>query len=274
MEHLFELANQTTQKRIPPIMKKISQATILLLLSYNLASACECPIITFTERFTRSDFVAEIRITKNFDNEGEEELYKSDIQILNLYKGDSINSIYVAGRSDGEMGSSCSIYIRENTVLFAYANKNRGGKFTIGMCSGLTYTKNHRYIYDRGIQRERAMLSILKNKNIVFTDKIRYGPRSTLHSDLGQFDGIKLNKNFALFEITFASDLTIKSVTKISGFRRRLDRNLVEMLDKSKWGSSDNGIRDSIPDNSKLLIGIYYYPKEVENPSFLSLFDL
>ena len=238
------------------------------------ANACDCSIRYFTEMYSQSDFVAEIRITKNFDNEGEQELYKSEIQILNLYKGDSINSIYVEGRSDGKMGSSCSIFIRANTELIAYVNKNGNGKYIIGMCSGFTYTKNHRYIEEREINQERAMLSLLKKKNIVYTDKIDYGPRSTIHFYLGQFDGIKLKKNYALFEITFGTDLTIKSVTKISGFRRQLDRKLLEMLDKSQWGSNDNGIKDSVPDNSKFLVGIYYYPKEDENPSFLSLFDL
>ena len=111
-------------RMLPAIIRKILQIRILLLLSYISSNACDCPIRTFTEVYTQSDFVAEIRITKNYDDEGEQELYKAEIQNINSYKGDSVNAIYEGGKSDGKMGSSCSIYIHENTELIAYANSD------------------------------------------------------------------------------------------------------------------------------------------------------
>src|SRR5690554_7160548 len=56
--------------------------------------------------------------------------------------------------------------------------------------------------------------------------KITYREKSKLHKNLEQFKGIELDKNFGIYEITFASDLTIKSVTEISGFQNAIDKKI------------------------------------------------
>ncbi len=47
-------------------------------------------------------------------------------------------------------------------------------------------------------------------------------------------------------------------------------RSLIDIIKKTEWTSFDRGVKDKVPENSKLLIGIYYYPEEKGNPSFLS----
>ncbi|WP_299675800.1 hypothetical protein [uncultured Tenacibaculum sp.] len=246
-------------------MKKILQITIFLFSIGIFACTCEDPNVT--EKFIESDFVAKARIVKNYKNESSKELYKADIVISELFKGNELKSIYIAGRSDGGIGSSCAIFIPENTELIVYARKNKDGKYSVGMCSGLLYLNK------RNLKRQKRELDILKmfkSKNIDFTNKINYREKAKLHKDLEQFKGIELEKSYGIYEITFESDLTISNVTEISGFGNLVDQKLIKIIKNTEWSSFDKGIKDKVPDNSKLLIGIYFYPKEKGNPSFLS----
>ena len=250
-------------------MKNILQIIIFLFSIGIYACTCDSPKIT--EKFIESDFVAKARIVKNYKNESSSELYKADIIISELYKGSKLKSIYVAGRSDGGIGSSCAIFIPENTELIVYARKNKDGKYSVGMCSGLLYLNK------RNLKRQKRELEILKmfkSKSISFTDKINYRERAKLHKELEQFKGIELDKNYGIYEITFTSDLSIKSVIEISGFKTPIDLKLIEIIKKTEWTSFDKGVKNKVPENSKLLIGIYFYPKEKGNPSFLSQFYL
>ncbi|MFD0992565.1 hypothetical protein [Tenacibaculum geojense] len=115
---------------------------------------------------------------------------------------------------------------------------------------------------------------MFKSKNIDFTDKINYREKAKLHKDLEQFKGIELEKSYGIYEITFAQDLTIKNVAEISGFKNSIDEKLIEIIKITEWTSFYKGMKDKVPENSKLLIGIYYCPKEKENPSFLSQYYL
>ena len=250
-------------------MKKILQITFFLFSIGVFACTCDDP--KATEKFIESDFVAKARIIKNYKNESSRELYKSDIIISELYKGEELKSIYVAGRSDGGIGNSCAIFIPENTELIIYARKNKDGIYSVGMCSGLLYLNK------RNLKRQRRELEILKmfkSKNISFTDKINYTEKATLHKKLRQFKGIELDKSYAIYEITFSQDLTIKNVTEISGFKNSIDEKLIEIIKTTEWTSFDKGVKDKVPENSKLLIGIYFYPNEKGNQSFLSQYYL
>ena len=250
-------------------MKKILQITIFLFSIRVFACDCDPPKIT--EKYTQSDFVANVTIIKIYPNQKNEHGYRADIKINELYKGDRLKSIYVYGRSDNGIGTSCDIYIPENTNLIAYASKNKDGNYGIGMCSGLLYLNKTN---QKRQKRELDILKTFKSKNINFTDKISYREKAKLHKELQQFKGIELDKKYGIYEITFASDLSIKNVIEISGFQNPINKKLIEIIKKTEWTSFDKGVNDKVPDNSKLLIGIYFYPKEKENPSFLSQYYL
>lgn len=250
-------------------MKKILQIS-LLLFSIGVF-ACDCMPPNLTEKFSKSELVAKVKIIKNYSNQGSEELYTADIVIDELFKGESTKSIIIAGRSDGKMGSSCSMFIPENTELIIYTSKNKNGKYVVGMCSGLLR------FYDWNIKKQKNELDILrtlKSKNINFTNKISFRPESNLTNELKQFNGIELENKYGIYEIIFKSDLTIKSVNKIIGFDNPIDSKLIGIIEQTKWTSFDKGVKNKVPDNSKLLIGIYYYEQEKANPSFLSQYHL
>lgn len=250
-------------------MKKIFQ--LILFLCTGSVFACSCGITSIVDEYIKSDFVAKVKIIKNYKNESEAvELYKTDIEISEVYKGEVLESIFVLGRNDQYMGSSCAIFIPENTELIVFAFKDIDGKYKIGMCSRLVYLNNP-FAYD--IIQELEILEMFKSKNIVFTDKTHYQEKSDkLYYDLLQFKGIKLKMAYGFYEIVFNSELKIKNVTKVSGFGNRIDRKLIEIIKKSEWYSYINGVRNKVPEDSKLIIGIYFRSKTQDESSYLKHF--
>ena len=224
-----------------------------------------------TQKYVQSDFVANITIIKIYPNKKNEHGYKADIKINELFKGEKLSSIYVYGRSDNGIGTSCDIFIPSGTKLIAYASKNTQGNFGIGMCSGLLYFKNKN---SKRNNREIEILKLFKERGITFTDKINYREKATLNKELKQFKGIEVKNTFGIYAITFDSNLNIKYVSEISGFGTTIDKKLMEILKKTEWNSFNKGIQNKVPENSKLLIGIYYYPREKGNQSFLTHYFL
>ena len=111
---------------------------LIIFISF-LASpvlACDCSDIKFADKFTQSDFVAKARIIKVYPNKNDQEIYKVDILIIDLFKGEKLKSVYIEGRSDGKKGSSCNTVIPKNTELIIYASKNGNNQFSFGSCSG------------------------------------------------------------------------------------------------------------------------------------------
>ena len=260
-------------------MKKILQL-IIFLFSIGI-SACDCDPPKITEKYIESDFVANVTIIKIYPNKKNEQGYKADIQINELFKGERLKSIYIYGRSDNGFGTSCDIFIPINTKLIAYARKNIDGNYGIGMCSGIMYLEYSRFFKKktlknkRELEKENRELEILKtfqDKNIKYTSKIRYSEKSKLHNDLEKFKGIKLDKNFGLYELNLSPDFKIKNIKLISGFENPIDKKLIDILSETEWTSYKSGKEIKIPDNSKLLIGIYYYGNG--NQSFLTQYYL
>ena len=116
-------------------------------------------------------------------------------------------------------------------------------------------------------KRELEILNVFKSNNINFTNKRYYIEDTDLYKDLEQFKGVQLSKEFAIYEITFSTDLTIKEVAIISGFDHPIDFKLIKIIKKTQWRSTPHKENQA---NHKLLFGIYFYPEENGIESFLS----
>ncbi|MEK6478108.1 hypothetical protein WJR50_11255 [Catalinimonas sp. 4WD22] len=240
--------------------------------------ACSCDTPGIIEKYLKADFVAVAKITKVYSNEGEAETYKSDIQIDELYKGEALKSIYVYGRSDGEMGSSCAIFIPENTRLIVYARKNEEGKYGIGMCSGLVYLNDKSVIQLDKQRKELQILNTFKANGLNSAPKLSFWNNELrnrgLSDSLDRFKSLRLDKSFGIYAMSFNSDLTIKNVEVLSGYNDSVDAQLISILKNCIWGKQMNIRGDIHPEKRKQLIGIYFYEEERGNPSFLSQFYL
>ena len=260
--------------------KKFNKLFILFLALYaGETFACTCMPRKFAEKYVQSDFVAVAKIIKVYQNEGEEELYKADILIRDLFKGENLKSIYIEGRSDGKKGSSCSIFIPENTELIIYAIKNGNNQFSFDSCSGYLILKQEGKNRKNTEKRELDMLHVLQARHINYTNKIVFAKKMGFSEELKQYKGIQLSKSYAIFELTFSSDLKLKSLDIISRFENEVDNELVKMLEKSSWLSVDVKsqyviIKDIVPEGSKVLVGFYFYEAEGAYESFVSEHDL
>ncbi|MFJ1435736.1 hypothetical protein ACILFN_10395 [Capnocytophaga canimorsus] len=257
-------------------MRKLLFFAFLFTLSSIYACSCEYP--PFMERYIKADLVARVKIVKN--HLPQSEYYKSEIETLELFKGKPLTEIYVWG-----VGTSCEMYISESTeaIIFAYEDKN--GKYTIDACCEIinlsekftdfdtNNTEFQSYInrVENSKNRKIEVLRFLKSKKIDFTSKIEYSEIG-LHEALKKFDGAKFKKRFAIFEIAFTHDVKIKSIKKISGFGRKIDKEIIDILKNIQWSSYDKGIKNKIPEGSKTLIGLYHIEEDFERSNFITYF--
>lgn len=104
--------------------------------------ACTFDEPMMTENYTTVYFMAKAKIIRNYTNADSSNLYKAELSISELFKGESLNYIYVAGRGDVIPGNSSDLFIPKNTEQIVYAIKDHNGNYKIGMCSGLLYLNN------------------------------------------------------------------------------------------------------------------------------------
>lgn len=251
---------------------------IILTAICNDATACVCLPIRFREKFTESDFVAHVKVVKVYKNEGDDPFYKSDILIYDLFKGERIATIQIEGSSiPNERRSSCDLFFPENTELIVYASKKPDGQYHFDSCSGSVQITG-KYENEK---RELAMLHDLRQHHINFTSKISFYKMGDFKTELEPFNNIKqLSKAYALFEITFSSHLTVKSVKVVSGFGTDIDDKLKAILQNAEWLSTSYDtpqntiIKNEVLEDSKLLMGFYFYPSDKGYESFVSEYDL
>ena len=236
-----------------------------------------CMPAKFAEKYIQSDFVARVKIVKVYKNEGNDQFYKSDLLIRELYKGNNITSIDIEGSSiPDERRGSCGLFFPTNTELIIYATKKSDETYIFDSCSG-TVKITGRYTSE---QRELDMLNSLKSLHYNHTDKIWFFKKQGFDQELASFNGVQSNKVYGLYEITFSSGLVVKSVRLVSGFSNEIDDKLIRILKDSEWATSiydssaSTVIKNHVPDNSKHLVGFYFYPPEKGYESFVSEYDL
>lgn len=241
---------------------------VLLIFGYKASLACKCEMPSVAVSYVSADFVARFKILKVYPNQEEDDFYKADIEILELYKGKKIESIYIGGRSDGKLGTSCDVFFPEGSDLLVAARAEPNGKILFGACS---------FTYDFNRSRDDRLYAL---KAIEFLSE-RYG-ELTLHyrprvsSDFYDFlfskKGIQLNEEFAIFEVVLDDLISPSGVKIIKGFGGEVDSELADELLKSKWEIRFYPKEDKIDGTISVIVPVFYYPKERGKESFLSSF--
>gem|GEM_PF-1100146 len=241
--------------------------TLLILLLGNQAFACRCSFPSPIDGFTSGDFVGRIKIIKVYPNHDNEELYKADVEILEYFKGPKITSIFIAGRSDGKIGSSCAVFYPEGSDLLVVAANDRNGKLRFGMCSFKIDFKNNSRSDLRNLEVIRAMSAY----DSTFTGKFNSIISSNFSEFLETRKGITLSEKFAIFEVTLDDRVNPSQVKVVKGFDSILDDEIINELLNSTWKikfyRSDYEIEGVI----KVIVPVYYYPKQDEYDSFISI---
>lgn len=241
--------------------------TLLILLLGNQAFACRCSFPSLIDGFTSGDFVGRIKIIKVYPNHDNEELYKADVEILEYFKGPKITSILIAGRSDGKIGSSCAVFYPEGSDLLVVAATDRDGKLRFGMCSFKIDFKNNYRSDLRNLEVIRAMSAY----DSTFTEKFNSIISSNFSEFLETRKGITLNEKFALFEVTLDDRVNPSQVKVVKGFDSILDDEIINELLNSTWKIKFHRSDYEIEGVIKVIVPVYYYPKQDEYDSFISI---
>lgn len=247
-----------------------------LLLFCVPAMACNCYLQHELECFMRSDFVVKAKIVKGYQDNREEGIYSiSDywiqIEPLERYKGVSPDTLKVMG------GSMCTLILRENTTWLIYA-KLYEGNFVIDYCSGSFQIDKYKFYrnppkqlqakHKQKVDKKLQILEVLKMNNINYTYRHEFKVvLEDLYEKLKVFDGIILNDKFAIFEISFNDKGKVYDLKMLDGFNNTIDDELSELILHLDFSLRN---KNEIDFPFKWLIGIYYYEREEEYPSFLS----
>ncbi|PZX59181.1 tissue inhibitor of metalloproteinase [Algoriphagus ratkowskyi] len=238
---------------------------IFLVLS-DQALACRCAFSTPSDRFLSADFVGRIKIVKVYPNEADNKPYKADVEIIEHFKGDKIKSIYIAGRSDGSLGSSCDVFYPEGSDLLVFARNDSGGRVSFGMCSFPIDFKNNR---DKD-QRDLESIRVLSKYDSTLTATYEPIISSSFSEFLESKKGIELKEQYALFEVILNDQVCPSEINLIKGFEAEIDSEIIDELFKSTWEIRFHRKEDSVEGALKVIVPVYFYLPERGEKSFLS----
>ena len=222
--------------------------------------------MNITERISTSDFIAKVKIKKIWLDSKNKKFHNIEIEVLDLYKGISTKKMKIYS---AQM-TSCAFLTPENTTWLVFASKDKDGILSFGFCSGSQNLDKNL----SSVQRKMQMLKYLKSQKISMTSKNNVA--FVINSDsLKKFNGLTESKNnFALYEIVINKDLSIKSVKPIKEFQTNgINNEILEIL-KTKSKVYPRNRESAISEEEKIIIPLFYYPKEKNDKSFISPYDL
>ncbi len=239
---------------------------IFSLFISNLVFACSCIPMNLNERISSSDFIVKAKIKKIWIDNRDKYLHNIEIEILDLYKGVATKKLKIYS---AQM-TSCSFFTPQNTTWLIFASKDKDGILKFGYCSGSQNIEKN----PNSIERKIKVLKYLKTEKINLNSKNDIA--FVINSDsLKKFNGLTESKNnFALYEIVLNKDLSIKSVKPIKEFQTNEINNEILDILKTKSKVYARNRESAISEEEKIIIPLFYYPKEKNNKSFISPYDL
>jgi len=217
-------------------MKKCFFITVLLILLSNSIYACYCSTLsTISSSYQSADFVATIKILKNYKNTpSNNEYYKADIEILDHYKGKKYKSIYILGSNGGNTSNSCGTFIPEGETRLIFGNPYLNG-IAIYLCSSFHKPLQSYYQRDEITKKLNILKKFAKNYTIQLNDDLYpYDFKQTLNKDSSNYFSLiklKVNKDGNLKTIQFLTEdnKTLKNnyenyFRTIVNFKKRLKR--------------------------------------------------
>lgn len=257
------------------LIKKLLLFFLMLIAKETFS--CDCIVTSLISKYEQSDFIATIKIFKVIKDENNKDYHDIDFELINLYKGTSINKLKI----ESELNSSCSFLPSENTTWLIFASKDHNGFLSFGACSGseqidrvfdLIKYPNLDVKYKKIIDLKLEVLDFIKENKLAVDNKFKLMP-----IDYGLcLDGLKgfIEKDrFAVYELIVNRDLSIENIRILKRFNNKnLSKKLTVCLRNNLKITARNV--DSIPEKAKIIMIYFYYSAEKENPSFVSTWDL
>lgn len=187
------------------------------------AYACKCHYQSFGENYAQNDFIAEIEIVKTYDipseSDNNERLYKADIKILKLYKGNPVSSILIKGKIGQISGPSCEIEIKNGEKMLVYLSSEYN--YTMSSCTPKTFLDNNKINIVR-----KALDFMVKNK-ITNSDVFYFAD-----NHFKNFKNLDAKNFFAVYKIKVNSKSKANSIQTLQSFGSSKDFQVTEIIRK------------------------------------------
>ncbi|MFZ2784949.1 MAG: hypothetical protein WAZ36_11145 [Sediminibacterium sp.] len=257
------------------LIKKLLLCFLILIAKETFS--CSCVNTPLLEKYQRSDFIATIKILKVIQDENNKDYHDIDFELINLYKGASINKLKI----ESVLNSSCSFLPSENTTWLVFASKDHNGFLSFGACSGseqidrefdLAKYPNLDVKYKKSIDLKLKVLDFIKGNKLAIDNKFKLMPID-YRLCLDGLKGFNEKDRFAVYELIVNRSLSIENIRILKRFNNKdLSKKLTDCLRDNLKITARNV--DAIPEKAKIIMIYFYYSAEKENPSFISLWDL
>ncbi len=257
------------------LIKKLLLCFLMLIAKETFS--CSCALTPLLEKYQRSEFIATIKILKVIQDEKNEDYHDIDFELINLYKGTSINKLKI----ESVLNSSCSFLPSENTTWLIFASKDHKGFLSFGFCSGtkqidrefdLVEHPNLDVKYKKSIDLKLEVLDFIKGNKIVVDNKFKL-IQNDYRICLDGLKGFNEKGRFAVYEVNVNRNLSIENIRILKRFKNKdLSKKLTVCL-RENLKMTVRTV-DVIPEMTKITMIFFYYSTEKENLSFVSIWDL
>lgn len=213
-------------------MKKPILLVFILSLAFTLSSyACSCSIFdTVTSQYQKADFVATLKIIRNYKNFPDtNQYYKADVEIIDLYKGKTLKSIYILGNNGGNTYNSCGTYIKEGETRLIFGSFE-GNTISTYLCTSYNNPNETNYMSSRVGERLQLLKKHSKKSTIRFLNEMTIYP-----FDFKQIYNPKLINHFSLVKLTINRNGLIKQVKFITNDNDTLKKAYQEYFNQPNW---------------------------------------
>ena len=128
--------------------------------------------------------------------------------------------------------------------------------------------------FKQSLDLKLNLLSYLKQKNINPVNKYSisvYFPTDSMKNISGKTVN---NERFALYEVTVNENLSIKDLKSLKDFDNIDLKIMLPAFIKSNLEISLPQKQSKIPEETKIILALYYYASEKRNSGFISLYNL
>lgn len=254
---------------------------ILFIIFFNIffeSKACDCIVTAYDLQYRNADFVALVKVTNIDKVDDNSEYCNIQIQIISLYKGDSVIELKV----ENPKTSGCGINTPLNSIWLIYAHKAEDGSLYFGSCSNPKLINNpnepirdsvYHKKYMQSIERELQILDFLRKTKINLRTTTKYSV-SFKPPDRVALKGYKEEKDsFSAFELIFSEDDQLEEVHVLKSFaNEQLMTILKNSLSNAKPSILPNTKRSATKKN--IFVLYFYYPAEKGYEGFVSRYLL
>jgi len=206
---------------------------LITIFISQLANACMCDIMdTKSSKYLAADFVATVKILKNYKNQPDtSEYYKADVELINLYKGKKIKHLLILGTNGGTRYNSCGTFIAEGETRLIFGKFYGESNISTYLCNSYINPLSTNFKLSKLDEKLRLLNRYAKN----ITVETLWGRTVYIPSQLYQTSTTDTTYLFSIVKIVITEDGMVKKIQHLTkdnkAFIAKLDVALTTKMD-------------------------------------------